>query len=143
MLIREPGWNASEQRTRQRRKRRSERPRAGKKIIQTRGGSWRVSSGEQSTIRRKEEGRGTGRLRRNKKSMKREKAGRRRDASSCSYVEDSRRPDRERRNVYAVQRIFSGVDGGGSILSFMQGKSTLRKAKCYSRIVLADPFTYI
>lgn len=102
-----------------------------------------MSSGEQSTIRqRRKEG---------AQGLKKQKVNEKREGRMASrrvqffLVEDRKRQRRDwgRSNVYAVQRISSGVDGGGSILSFMQGKSTLRKAKCYSRIVLAEPFTYI
>lgn len=61
-------------------------------------------------------------------------------------------PERDRDSIYiyiyihSVQRISNGVDVGGSILSFMQGKSTtplFRKAKCYSRIVLGETLLLI
>lgn len=56
--------------------------------------------------------------------------------------------ERQRHYIYihSVQRISNGVDVGGSILSFMQGKSTtplFRKAKCYSRIVLGETLLLI
>lgn len=60
-------------------------------------------------------------------------------------------PERDRDSIYIYIYIYTrcnenGVDVGGSILSFMQGKSTtplFRKAKCYSRIVLGETLLLI
>lgn len=57
--------------------------------------------------------------------------------------------ERQRQYIYIYIYIRcneNGVDVGGSILSFMQGKSTtplFRKAKCYSRIVLGETLLLI
>lgn len=63
----------------------------------------------------------------------------------------SRSSSGERQRQYIYIYIYTrcnenGVDVGGSILSFMQGKSTtplFRKAKCYSRIVLGETLLLI
>lgn len=48
--------------------------------------------------------------------------------------------------IHSVQRISNGVDVGGSILSFMQGKSTTplpESEVLFPDCARRDPFTYI